>query len=229
MIGRDAHIRAAWRSRQRGFLLNPFRFGGGGPAIPSGYIASAAAGMGSAAAQRSSIRTDLPTWEANFGGTISEGLFASALTVGGNTGAVGPKTLTNFSMAKTWRIQGVNNYYINDLVTLRAEFLNASGAVVAAFEIARPANFTQSMGYGASLSSLTLAPTAGSSPQVNGTLSFDAAGMYFTPISTSSGVQAWSRAGDFASVTAVRFSNLRAYSSSPADGGYAYITVFRNP
>lgn len=200
-----------------------------GPRWPSGFIAAAAAGAGSRAAQRSSTRTDLPTWTANFGETIGEGLFASALTIGGNTGAVGPKTVGNFSVSQTWSIHGSNNYYINDLVSLRAEFLNASGGVVAAFEISRSANFSQSMSHGASLSTLTVAATAGSSPQVNGVLSFDANGMYFTPASTTSGVQAWSRTGDFSSVVSVRFSNLRAYSSSPAAGGESFITVFRNP
>jgi len=41
---------------------------------------------------------------------------------------------------------------------------------------ARSAKFSQSMGYGASLSSLTLSPELGANPQVNGKLSFDNAG-----------------------------------------------------
>lgn len=196
---------------------------------PSGFIAAAAAGTGSGAAERASTRTDLPTWAANFGATIGEGLFASALTVGGNTGFAGPKVVGNFSVDQAWQIIGANNYYVSDDVSLRAEFLNASGGVVAAFEIARSGNFSQRMSHGASLSSLTAAATAGASPQVNGVLSFDANGMYFVPVSISSGVQAWSRTGNFASVTVVRFSNMRAYSSSPAAGGGSFITVFRNP
>lgn len=200
-----------------------------GPRWPSGYIASAAAGGGAGAAQRSSTRTDLSTWAANFGQTIGEGLFASALTIYGNTGVVGPKIVGNFSVDQTWGIDALNAYSRDDSVSLRAEFLNASGGVVAAFEIARSANFSLRMSHGASLSALTAAPTTGTYPQVAGALSFDANGMYFTPTSITSGVQAWSRAGDFASVVSVRFSNLMANSTNPAAGGAAWVTVFRNP
>ncbi|GGH62096.1 hypothetical protein GCM10010975_26450 [Comamonas phosphati] len=228
MIERSTDIRAALRSRQRGFLLNPFRFGAPAPGAPSGYIVAAAAGSGDAAQQRSSTRTDLPTWAANFGGTISEGLFSSALTIGGDTGT-SSKTIPGFTTAQVWRIECFNNYYINDDVSLRAEFLNASSGVVAAFEIARSANFSQRMSYGASLASMTAAGTSGSSPQVYGTLTFDASGMHFIPIGTGGNQVAWSQAGSFSTVTSVRFTNLRAKSSSPASGGFSYTTIFRNP
>lgn len=229
MISRSTDIRAALRSRQRGFLLNPLRFGAPPvPGAPSGYIVAAAAGSGDAAQQRSSTRTDLPTWAANFGGTISEGLFSSALTIGGDTG-VSSKTIPGFTTAQVWRIECANSYYINDDVSLRAEFLTAASAVVAAFEIARSANFSQRMSYGASLASMTTAGTSGSSPQAIGTLTFDAAGMYFTPSGSGSNQAAWSQAGSFSTVASVRFTNLRARSSSSAAGGFSYATIFRNP
>lgn len=200
-----------------------------GPRWPSGYIASAAAGTGTSAAQRSSTRVDLPTWEANFGQTINEGLFLSALTSPGDTGVSGSKIVANFELGQTWGIYSNNAHYGGDEVTLRAEFLNASNAVVAAIQITSPERFKVRLAYGPSLSSLTLAPTAGAYPQIAGTLSFDATGMSFAPGSTSTGIQAWLYAANFASVVGVRFSNMRAFSGSPSSGGVAYVTVFRNP
>ena len=228
MISRSVDIKSALRSRQRGFLLNPFRFGaGGGTGTPQqGYILSAVAGTGSP--QYDSTNTSSPNWAADFGQTIGIGLFASRMANPGDTGVLPSKTINQFSVYDELRINCLNGSWNPDYADMDMEFLRADGSVVAAIRSRYRGPYALSMFYGGSLSSLTEASYAGSYPAINGTLKFTATGMQWVPAADAidNNHSAWGFAAAFNEVTAVRFSQVRALSNY-GDVASAFVTVKR--
>lgn len=191
-----------------------------------GYILSVVAGV--AAYPYSSERTDLSTWPNSFGGTINEGLFASALTSLGDTGVLAAKTVSGFSLLHRLQISAANADALSSIIQLDVEFLNSAGGVVAAVSIFRDGNQSVAMKYGASLTSLSYANAKGSNPRVSGIISFTAAGIGFAPNTADTrNFDPWNFSAAMSSVVSIRFSNARAYSAAAGSSGTVSATVWR--
>ena len=192
----------------------------------SGYIVAAIGGTSDAS--KVYTNTTNSTWGEKFSQTIDIGLFAAAVTNPGDTGVLATKTLNQFSIYDTWKIHCLNGSWSSDQADLDVEFLRADGSVVAALRSTYRSIYALRMQYGSSLQALTEAGTLGSYPEINGTLTFAASSMAWTPATSNNNHTSWTFAAPFNEVTAVRFSRVRAYSSYSGSAA-AFATVLRTP
>lgn len=191
-----------------------------------GYIVSAVAGGG--APDLVYTNTSSAKWAENFSQTIDIGLFAAKATNPGDTGVQATKTINLFSIRDKWRIHCLNGSWSADQADLDVEFLRNDGSVVAALRSIYRSTYALRMQYGSSLQALTGAGTLGSYPEINGTLTFTASSMAWTPATSNNNHTAWTFSAPFSEVTAVRFSRVRAYSSYNGNAA-AYATVKLEP
>ena len=192
-----------------------------------GYILAAVGGTGRP--QYDYNNTGGATWAQNFGQTIGLGLFASKLTNPGDTGVLPSKTINQFSVYDKLLIDCLNGSWNPDYADMDMEFLRADGSVVAAVRSRYRGAYALRMSYGSSLAALIDASYAGSYPAINGVLTFTETGMQWTPTpeAVNNNHSAWSFSAAFSEVVAVRFSQVRAFSSY-GSAAAAFVTVKRS-
>lgn len=187
------------------------------PSAPmgAGFIVSAVAGGVDWAISRSSIRTDLATWQTNFGETITEGLFASALVAPTYTGVLPVKVFERFATDRTYRLEALNRNFSDCIATMKLEFLSDADERVALIDIARAGSYDTALRYGVSESTLVRPATVGQ-PQVNGDISFTGTAIVFTKTPwDNNNHQSWSLPIDTSRIKKLRVSNVSANASYP--------------
>ncbi|MGL6004802.1 hypothetical protein [Aeromonas sobria] len=112
------------------------------------------------------------------------------------------------------------------------EFLDAGGNVIAAIRTRTDGNYRSGLWYGKTLASLTKAPQRGSFPATYGELTFTDTSLIYTDDGLDNRNLSFTLACAMASVTTLRFSNMRSYETYTGGNGCqagSYLRIAGSP
>lgn len=174
--------------------------------------------------------TAQPTWNANFGGTSTLGLFNLTRATGQADTDIVSKVINYFSVNHVWSISANNNYYFGDICSMDMEFLTSTNVVKAALRIVPSVPFKHNLQYGLTLSSMINATILNdwNHLETNGKLSFTNSELKYVrnPAITANINDSFTFACDLSQVTKIRVSG-RAKSNSPGPGS-AFVRISTN-
>jgi hypothetical protein len=174
-----------------------------------------------------------PEWADWFGDTADIGLFrynynrSAAADTGTWSGSIPFRV-----MGYRFKLGAHNNCWTNDLCDMDLEFLDAAGNVIAAIRTRTDGTYRSGLWYGKTLASLTKAPQRGSYPTTYGDLSFTDTSLIYTDDGLDNRNLSFTLACAMASVTTLRFSNVRSYETYTGGSGCSagsYLKIASGP
>lgn len=177
--------------------------------------------------------TSGPEWADWFGDTADIGLFRYNYNRNGaaDTG-LWSGSIPFRVMGYRFKLGAHNNCWENDLCDMDMEFLDAAGNVVAAIRTRTDGTYRSGLWYGKTLASLTKAPQRGSYPSTYGELTFTDTSLIYTDDGLDNRNLSFTLACAMASVTTLRFSNMRGYETYTGGSGCsagAYLRIASAP
>lgn len=172
-------------------------------------------------------------WADWFGDTADIGLFrynynrSAAADTGTWSGSIPFRPL-----GYRFKIGAANNCWTNDLCDMDLEFLDAAGSVVAAIRTRTDGTYRSGLWYGKNLASLTKAPQRGSYPSTYGDLKCTDTSLIYTDDGLDNRNLSFTLTCAMASVTTLRFSNMRSYETYTGGNGcagYTYLMIASAP
>lgn len=172
--------------------------------------------------------TSGPEWADWFGDTADIGLFRYNYNRNGaaDTG-VWSGSIPFRVMGYRFKLGAHNNCWANDLCDMDMEFLDVAGNVVAAIRTRTDGTYRSDLWYGKTLASLTKAPQRGSYPSTYGELTFTDTSLIYTDDGLDNRNLSFTLACAMASVTTLRFSNMRSYETYASANGCRAETYLR--
>ncbi|MBD5791203.1 hypothetical protein [Aeromonas hydrophila] len=161
-----------------------------------------------------------PEWADWFGDTADIGLFrynfnrSSSADTGTWSGSIQFRPL-----GYRFKLGAYNNCWVNDLCDMDLEFLDAAGNVVAAIRTRTDGNYRSGLWYGKTLASLTKAPQRGPYPATYGELTFTDTSLIYTDDGLDNRNASFTLVCAMASVTTLRFTNMRAFETYTGGSG----------
>jgi hypothetical protein len=172
-------------------------------------------------------------WADWFGDTADIGLFrynynrSAAADTGTWSGSIPFRV-----MGYRFKLGAYNTCWTNDLCDMDLEFLDAAGNVIAAIRTRTDGNYRSGLWYGKTLASLTKAPQRGPYPSTAGDLTFTDTSLIYTDDGLDNRNLSFTLACAMASVTTLRFSNMRGYETYTGGSGCSagsYLRIASGP
>lgn len=189
--------------------------------LPSkGWLMLSRAGTVTYDATNDVTATTGPEWADWFGDTSDIGLFrynfnrSAAADTGAWSGSIQFPV-----MGYRFKLGANNNCWANDLCDMDLEFLDAAGNVVAAIRTRTDGTYRSGLWYGKTLASLTKAPQRGPYPSTYGDLTFSDTSLIYTDDGLDNRNTSFTLSCAMASVTTLRFSNMRSYETYTGGSG----------